>query len=137
MGIREIRFCDITGSEDDVSPHEIHIDQLRVEIDLADNEYRKLIEVLQPYMDAGRLEASAPDTATLPTTSSRRAGHRASTAPKLTPTERQELRHWAETQGIVVPANNRFKTSLVERWRREAVMKSAGDLGDARTRRGA
>lgn len=120
MGIREIRFCDISGSETDVTTHELHIDQLRVEIDLADVEYRKLLDILRPYMDAGRLEASAPDTAALPR--GPRAARRAH-APAgsgLTADERSALRAWAETQGIRVPDNNRFKTSLVEQWRRES-----------------
>jgi hypothetical protein len=114
MGIREIRYCDISGSEDDVSPHELHIDQLRVEIDLADPEYRKLLELLRPYMDAGRLEPSAPDTASLPAKPQRES--RASTHPRLTATERQQLRGWAEARGIEVPPNNRFKRTLVEQW---------------------
>jgi hypothetical protein len=116
MGIREIRYCDITGSEDGVTTHEIQIDSLRVEIDLADTEYRKLLRVLRPYMDAGRLDASAP-SGSLPARATSRTG--VSTAPKLTVEQRQELRAWAEDQGIEVPSNNRFKTALVEQWRRE------------------
>ena len=120
MGIREVRFCDLTGSEEDVAPHEIQIDQLRVEIDLADKEYRRLIEILQPYMDAGRLEASAPDHATLPGVRPRYGANRGSASgPKLTPAERKSLRRWAEGRGIEVPSNNRFKAALVDQWRRE------------------
>jgi hypothetical protein len=40
----------MSGTEDDVFAHTIHVDQLRVDIDLADSEYRKL---LQPYIEAG------------------------------------------------------------------------------------
>jgi hypothetical protein len=122
MGIREVRFCDITGSETDVEPHELHIDALRVEIDLADAEYRKLLEMLRPYMDAGRLEASAPEAASLPTLAQRRRNGHASTRPKLDAAQRQQLREWAETQGIPIPANNRFKASLIDRWKHETTV---------------
>ena len=115
MGIREIRYCDISGSEDDVAPHELHIDQLRIELDLADTEYHKLLKLLQPYMDAGRLEPSAPDTASLPSRPGRR--RRPSSQPKLTGPERQQLREWAQANDIETPTNNRFKTSLIDQWR--------------------
>ncbi|WP_226360811.1 hypothetical protein [Pseudonocardia sp. ICBG1142] len=39
MGVRTVRFCDITGVEsDDVVHHELQIDQMRIEIDLLDTE---------------------------------------------------------------------------------------------------
>lgn len=116
MGIREIRFCDITGSEQDVAPHELQIDQMHLEIDLAETEYRKLLETLAPYMEAGRVEASAPATASLP---QRRPAPGQGPPRKLTAGERAQLRRWADERDILVPANNRFKASLIEQWRRE------------------
>jgi len=110
MGVRQIRYCDISGVEDDVESHELHIDQMRIELDLAGTEYRKLLELLRPYLDAGRVEAALPDGA---------GGRGVSRAPKLTVQERQQVRLWAETRGIEVPSNNRFKTALIEQWRED------------------
>ncbi|GAA4696505.1 hypothetical protein GCM10023215_38230 [Pseudonocardia yuanmonensis] len=116
MGIREIRFCDLTGSEQDVESHELNIDQMRVQIDLAGPEYRKLLQLLQPYIEAGRVDASIPDLRS----AARRGGHApVSTSTGLTVEEREQLRQWAEEKGIEVPSNNRFKRSLVEQWREE------------------
>jgi hypothetical protein len=117
MGIREIRFCDLTGSEHDVESHELNIDQMRVQIDLAGPEYRKLLGLLQPYIDAGRVDASIPDLRS----AAKRSGGSAqvSTSTGLTAEEREQLRQWAEEKGIEVPSNNRFKRSLVEQWREE------------------
>lgn len=108
MGVRQIRYCDISGVEADVDSHELHIDAMRVELDLAGAEYRKLLEILRPYLDAGRIEAAMPE-----------AARGVSKAPKLSLHERQQLRRWAESQGIVVPSNNRFKTVLITQWREE------------------
>jgi hypothetical protein len=59
MGIRPIRYCDITGAEErpgqEVEAHELHIDQMRLQIDLAAGEYQKLLALLRPYIDAGRI----------------------------------------------------------------------------------
>ncbi|MCE3551065.1 Lsr2 family protein [Pseudonocardia sp. RS11V-5] len=114
MGIREIRYCDLTGSEHDVESHELNIDQMRVQIDLAGPEYRKLLSLLQPYIDAGRVDASIPDLRP-----AKRAGGQVSTSTGLTAEEREQLRQWAEDKGIEVPSNNRFKRSLVDQWREE------------------
>lgn len=114
MGIRSIRYCDISGTEDEVDSHQINIDQMRVDIDLAASEYRKLLELLQPYLDAGRIEASAPDFA-VPSAPTRRG--RTRTRTDLNADERARLRQWAEEKGIPVAANNRFKMSIVNQWR--------------------
>ena len=114
MGVREIRYCDITGTEDGVESHEIHLDQMRIAIDLAAGEYQKLLTVLRPYMDAGRIEASVPDGSSM---ASRRNEPRRRTTSGLTAEQRQELRQWAEENGIEVPSNNRFSQALVKRWR--------------------
>ncbi len=123
MGIRQIRYCDITGTETDVEPHEIHIDQMRVQIDLAATEYRRLLDTLQPFIDAGRVDAAAPDTAALPDhgapTEGRRRGRHAPTRSGLSAAERDQLRRWAEANGIPVPSNNRFKQSLITQWRQD------------------
>ncbi len=72
MGVRTVRFCDITGVEaDDVVHHELQIDQMRIEIDLVDTEYERLLEALRPFIDAGRVEASIP---TAPAVSGSAAG---------------------------------------------------------------
>lgn len=118
MGIRSIRYCDVSGSEEDVDAHVINIDQMRVEIDLAGTEYRKLLELLQPYINAGRLEASTPDFA-VGTAGTTRRPHRPRTGTDLNKDEREQLRQWAEENGIPVAANNRFKMSIVEQWRAE------------------
>lgn len=129
MGIRQIRYCDITGTETDVEPHEIHIDQMRIEIDLAAGEYRSLLETLQPFIDAGRVDASAPDTAALPDhptpTQSRRHGRHGPTRSGLSAPERDQLRQWAEARGIPVPPNNRFKQSLIAQWRHDTTPDTA------------
>ncbi|MBC3192290.1 Lsr2 family protein [Pseudonocardia sp. C8] len=117
MGIRQIRFCDLTGTENDVESHEIHIDQMRIQIDLAGSEYRRLLETLKPFIDAGRVDASVPDEATLPGRGGRRG--RAPTRSGLSAAERDQLRQWAEAKGIPVPSNNRFKRSLIAQWREE------------------
>ena len=123
MGIRQIRYCDITGTETDVEPHEIHVDQMRIAIDLAGSEYRRLIEALQPFFDAGRVEASAAATSALPdrtASQQSRSRRRASTSTGLTAAERDQLRRWAEARGFPVPVNNRFKQSLIDQWRADA-----------------
>ena len=51
MGIREIRYNDISGSEDDIAPHQLHLDQLRINIDLTDAECRH-----QPARNTDRSE---------------------------------------------------------------------------------
>lgn len=120
MGIRQIRFCDITGTEDDVGSHELHVDQMRIAIDLADSEYRRLIEALQPFIDAGRVEASVPDAGSLPDRAlapQSRHGRRVSTSTGLSAAERDQLRQWAAARGFPVPVNNRFKQSLIDQWR--------------------
>lgn len=123
MGTRQIRFCDITGTETDVEAHEIHIDQMRIEIDLAASEYRRLLEALQPFIDAGRVDACAPDTAALPDHSAApqggRRGRHGPTRSGLSATERDQLRQWAEAKNIPVPPNNRFKQSLIAQWRHD------------------
>ena len=143
MGIRQIRFCDITGSESDVEPHEIHIDQMRIEIDLAASEYRRLLASLQPFIDAGRVEASAPSTAALPhdsaSTSSTPRGRHAPTRSGLSGPERDQLRQWAQARGIPVPPNNRFKQSLIRQWRQdtsEPAPDTAADTTDRQTTEG-
>ncbi|HZS19540.1 MAG TPA: histone-like nucleoid-structuring protein Lsr2 [Pseudonocardiaceae bacterium] len=118
MGTRSIRYCDISGTENDVEVHAINIDQMRVEIDLAAPEYRKLLELLRPYIDAGRVEASA-STFSIPAAGPPRKGRRR-TRTDLTADERAALRQWAEAKGIPVAANNRFKMSMVNQWRAEA-----------------
>lgn len=130
MGIRQIRFCDITGTETDVESHEIHIDQMRIAIDLADSEYRRLIAALQPFIDAGRVEASVPDAGSLPArapASRSRTHRRASTSTGLTASEREQLRQWAEARGYPVPVNNRFKQSLINEWRADATSDQGGE----------
>ncbi|GEL21805.1 hypothetical protein PSU4_07590 [Pseudonocardia sulfidoxydans NBRC 16205] len=110
MGIREIRYCDISGTEDEVETHELNIDQMHIRIDLAGPEYRKLLDLLGPYLEAGTIEASIPGYG------GRRAVH---TSTGLTVEERAQLREWAESKGIEVPSNNRFKRTLVDQWREE------------------
>lgn len=69
MGVRTVRYCDITGiASDDVTHHELQIDQMRVEIDLVESEYQRLLQALQPFIDAGHVDASIPTpTAASPT----------------------------------------------------------------------
>jgi hypothetical protein len=112
MGIREIRYCDISGVEDGVESHVLHVDQMRIEIDLASREYKRLLDVLRPYTEAGRVEASVPN---LP--GARPPKRSSSTA--LTVEQRQQVREWAQARGIEVPSNNRFKGSIVAQWREE------------------
>ena len=109
MGVRQIKFCDLSGVEKNVQTHELQVDQMRIEIDLADPEYAKLLKLLQPYLDVGRIEASVPAGMT------RRSAPPSGTA--LTAEQRQQVREWAEARGIEVPVNNRFKRSLVDQWK--------------------
>lgn len=121
MGIRQIRYCDITGTETEVDQHELHIDQMRIEIDLASSEYQRLLEALRPFIDAGRVEASVPDKSALPdhraSAQSRQRRRHGSTSSGLSATERDQLRQWAQDRGLPVPPNNRFKRSLIAQWR--------------------
>jgi hypothetical protein len=110
VGVREIRYCDISGTEKDVESHELQVDQMRIQIDLAEKEYGKLLDLLRPYLDVGRIEASVPE---LP----RRRAQPSGTA--LTVEQRQQVREWAEAKGIEVPLNNRFKRTLVDQWKAE------------------
>lgn len=123
MGIRQIRYCDISGTEHDVETHEINIDQMRVEIDLAADEYRKLLQLLRPYIDAGRIEASVPDVLP-PATKARRTTRPRGKRGGLSPQERAQLRQWAEEKGLPVPVNNRFKRTVIEQWRKETTSPS-------------
>lgn len=116
MGTREIRYCDISGSEQDVEPHELNIDQMRLEIDLSATEYRKLLDLLRPYIDAGRIEASAPN---LPPRAAKPRSLTQSARTPLTGQQRAQLRRWAQEKGIPVPVNNRFKGTLIDQWRNE------------------
>lgn len=129
MGIRQIRYCDITGTETDVEQHELHIDQMRIEIDLASVEYRRLLEALQPFIDAGRVEASVPGTAALSDQlarpQGRQRGSHGPTRSGLSADERAQLRQWAEAKGIPVPPNNRFKQSLIAQWRSDTTPDTA------------
>lgn len=120
MGIRQIRYCDITGTEDGpdhpVEPHELHIDQMRLDIDLAAGEYQKLLALLRPYIDAGRIEASTPtrtDRRSATTHTNR------SVTSRLTAEERDQLEHWAIAHDIPVPPNKRFKRAVIEQWKHE------------------
>jgi hypothetical protein len=70
--------------------------------------------LLAPYIDAGRVEASAP-ARSAPTGRGSRAQAGGSNA--LSAEERAQLKQWAEDNGITVPQNNRFKRSIVEQWR--------------------
>lgn len=111
MGVREIRYCDISGTEADVESHELNIDQMHIQIDLAGPEYQKLLELLQPYIDAGRVEASVP--ARSKSTGSRQAGGSSS----LSAEERSRLRKWAAEEGIPVAPSGRIRQAVVEQWR--------------------
>lgn len=124
MGVREIRFSDLSGLEDEVESHELQIDQMRIEVDLAAAEYRQLLELLRPYIDAGRVEASVSgaDRSVVDGRSDRQAGPARKAAggvPALSPRERQQVRQWAEAKGMEVPVNNRFKRAVIEQWRQE------------------
>lgn len=112
MGTREIRYCDISGTENEVETHELNIDQMHIEIDLAPAEHRKLLDLLQPYIQAGRVEASARAFTTP-------RSRNPSRVPSMTAGEREQLRAWAHDKGIQVPANNRFKHSIIDQWRLE------------------
>ena len=79
MGTRDVRYSDLSGTEDAVAPHEISLDRQHYELDLAAQEYRDLKKVLQPYIAAAR--AIAPPSADVtPVKSVRR-----SSAPRRAP----------------------------------------------------
>ncbi|NMH99497.1 Lsr2 dimerization domain-containing protein [Pseudonocardia acidicola] len=109
MGVRQIRYCDISGTEPAES-HEINIDQMRIEIDLSGAEYERLLEILGPYIDAGRVEAAARNVRT-----ARPGGAGGSSA--LTPDERARLKQWAASAGIDLPPKGRFKRAIIDQWR--------------------
>jgi hypothetical protein len=127
MGIRQIRYCDISGTEEgpgaEVDSHELHIDQMGVRIDLAAGEYRKLLQLLRPYIDAGRVEASTPPHLMgLPSAGvsrTRGAGVTGRGGPRLSAEERDQLVRWAADRDIPVPTNKKFKNAIIEQWRRE------------------
>jgi hypothetical protein len=111
VGVRQIRYCDITG-EEPAEAHEINIDQMRIEIDLGASEYERLLQILGPYIDAGRVEAAARSVSTA-------GGGGIGRSSALTPDERVRFKQWAASAGIDLPPNGRFKRAVVDQWRAE------------------
>lgn len=118
MGVREIRYCDISGTEP-AEPHEIIVDQMHIQIDLAATEYQRLLALLEPYLEAGSVEA-----ATHAVRPARRTG------AGLSPEERTALKEWAARAGVELPPNGRIKRVIIERWRAEGDQPAAASAGD-------
>ena len=107
MGTRtEItRFDDIDGSTESVRTIPIAVDGQQVEIDLSASNVDKLMEALEPYLNAGRkLGGSTRRRRTAPATSA--------TSAKSNDT--QAIREWAQSQGRQVNARGRIKKEIVE-----------------------
>lgn len=98
-------FSDISGEaiEADSPTVTFSIDGATYEIDLTASEQSELNEALAPYVSAGRkvarTQARGPSRARSSTTSG--------TSPK-------EIRAWAESQGIAMPARGRIPGAVLE-----------------------
>lgn len=104
MGTRtEItRFDDIDGSTESVRTIPIAVDGQQVELDLSVSNVDRLMEALEPYLNAGRkVGGSTRRRRTAPTTSAKS-------------TDTQAIREWAQSQGHEVNARGRIKKEIVE-----------------------
>ncbi|MGX1668521.1 histone-like nucleoid-structuring protein Lsr2 [Streptomyces sp. NPDC055400] len=96
---------DLTGEESsDISTHSILIDGAGVEIDLVDENYEKLLEVLNPYLQAGgarRIRGGAKPTGKA----------KAATGSKE---DSSAIRAWAKENGYEVSDRGRVPASVRE-----------------------
>lgn len=99
-------FSDISGDAIDTDSPTVafSFDGTTYEIDLTESERNALSEALAPYVAAGRKVAR---TQTRGQSRSRSGGSNGGTSPK-------EIRSWAESQGIAMPARGRIPGAVVE-----------------------
>lgn len=95
---------DIDGSPDARS-HSFALNAEQFEIDLSDENFKKLQEALAPYMEAG-----AKVTNKLPRASTA-AGKSSSNKEEL-----QKIRAWAQEQGLNVSPRGRISGEVVEKY---------------------
>lgn len=97
-------FSDISGEaiEADSPTVTFAIDGVTYEIDLSESEQNALTEALAPYVAAGRKIARGQTRG-----QSRARTTSTGTAPK-------EIRNWAESQGIAMPARGRIPGAVVD-----------------------
>ncbi|MGW7201435.1 histone-like nucleoid-structuring protein Lsr2 [Streptomyces chryseus] len=93
---------DLVGAEgEEVATHTFSVDGVNYEIDLGADSYQKLLDVLGPFMGAGR----------------RVGGRRRSVKGSQTGRgDAARIREWAQSQGIEVSARGRIPADLVEKY---------------------
>ncbi|MGW2207415.1 histone-like nucleoid-structuring protein Lsr2 [Streptomyces sp. NPDC001774] len=96
---------DLTGAAgDDVTTHMFSIDGITYEIDLGDDSYQQLLDVLGPFISSGRKTARP----------SRRSAKKA--RPEVSP-DAGLIRAWAQSQGLDVSARGRIPQELREKYK--------------------
>ncbi|MFF0183557.1 Lsr2 family protein [Streptomyces sp. NPDC005244] len=102
--IQTIYIDDFTGNEsDEVNTHVFSLDGVSYEIDLIPENYDKLFEALEPFIDKGRKQG------------------RVKGAPKARKSEAdgpsaEEVRAWARVQGIEVNDRGRVPANVREQY---------------------
>ncbi|MFE9686854.1 Lsr2 family protein [Streptomyces sp. NPDC006285] len=100
---------DLTGEEStDIATHSILIDGAGVEIDLADENYEKLLELLNPYLHADgarRIRGTTKATGKPKQTGGRKADSSA-------------IRAWAKSNGYEVNDRGRVPASVREEYQK-------------------
>jgi len=85
----------------DGSPHakerEFSIGELHYSIDLTDENYIALLELLRPYRDAAKIRA-----------------RRKNLAPVVRASDRAKIREWAQANGYALAERGRFPNSVVK-----------------------
>ncbi|MET9519473.1 Lsr2 family protein [Streptomyces sp. NPDC002994] len=94
---------DLTGAEgEDVATHTFSVDGVNYEVDLGQDNYQKLLDVLGPFMGAGRKIGGA----------ARRTARRGQTGHG----DAAKVREWAQSQGIEVSSRGRIPAELMEQY---------------------
>lgn len=95
---------DLTGTEgEDIATHAFSVDGVNYEIDLGPDNYQKLLDVLGPFMGAGRKVNGG---------GARRTAKRAQSGG----TDAAKVREWAQSQGIEVNSRGRIPADLMEKY---------------------
>lgn len=89
---------DLTG-ETDARRRKFGINGVEYSIDLTDENYQKLLDLLAPYRAAGSLQPK---------------GRRKNESPTLDARQKAQFRAWAEREGKPLKGRGRYPTQLVE-----------------------
>lgn len=99
-------FSDISGDSIEAESPTVtfSVDGATYEIDLTESEQNALNEALAPYISAGRKVARTPS----------RGQGKSRSAANSGGTPAREIRSWAESQGIAMPARGRIPGSVLD-----------------------